>query len=240
MTGITRQLADFASDLSYDKVPADVASRTKLLILDTAGIMVRARHDAESTPSLVSAVERLGLAKGECSVLGDVKGYAASAAALVNGAMAHSLDFDDTHAEASLHSSAPIVPAVLAAAEMTGASGKDVLTAYVAGFETESRIARAVNFHHYEKGWHPTTTLGIFGTVAASALLLGLSEDELHSELARGCSRMSFNQSVWNFARIQRAEGRNLALVTGNADIFREVIVPSHGLDREFDSIVTS
>ena len=69
---------------------------------------------------------------------------------------------------------------------------------------------------------------------------LGLSADELHLALARGCSRMSFNQSVWNFARTQRAEGRNLALVTGNADIFREVIVPSHGLDREFDSIVTS
>ena len=67
---------------------------------------------------------------------------------------------------------------------------------------------------------------------------LGLSADEIQSALARGCSRMSFNQSVWNFARTQRADGRNLALVTGNADIFREVIVPSHGLDREFDSIV--
>jgi FMN phosphatase YigB (HAD superfamily) len=51
---------------------------------------------------------------------------------------------------------------------------------------------------------------------------------------------MSFNQAVWNFARTQSAEGRKLALVTGNADIFREVIVPSHGLDREFDSIVSS
>ena len=69
---------------------------------------------------------------------------------------------------------------------------------------------------------------------------LGLSEDELHSELARGCSRMSFNQSVWNFARIQRVEGRKLAVVTGNADIFREVIVPSRGLDRGFASIVNS
>ena len=69
---------------------------------------------------------------------------------------------------------------------------------------------------------------------------LGLSADEIHSALARGCSRMSFNQAVWNFARTQSAEGRKLALVTGNADIFREVIVPSHGLDREFDSIVSS
>ena len=69
---------------------------------------------------------------------------------------------------------------------------------------------------------------------------LGLSANQIQSALARGCSRMSFNQSVWNFARTQRADGRNLALVTGNADIFREVIVPSHGLDREFDSLVSS
>ena len=69
---------------------------------------------------------------------------------------------------------------------------------------------------------------------------LGFSVDEIHSALARGCSRTSFNQSVWNFARTQRADGRKLALVTGDVDIVREVIVPSHGLDREFDSIVSS
>jgi len=69
---------------------------------------------------------------------------------------------------------------------------------------------------------------------------LGLSADEIHSALARGCSRTSFNQSVWNFARTQRADGRKLALVTGDVDIVGEIIVPSHGLDREFDSIVSS
>ena len=69
---------------------------------------------------------------------------------------------------------------------------------------------------------------------------LGLSADEIHSALARGCSRTSFNQSVWNFARTQRADGGKLALVTGDVDIVGEIIVPSHGLDREFDSIVSS
>lgn len=69
---------------------------------------------------------------------------------------------------------------------------------------------------------------------------LGLSADEIHSALARGCSRTSFNQSVWNFARTQRADGGKLALVTGDVDIVGEITVPSHGLDREFDSIVSS
>ncbi len=107
MTGVTRKLAGFVAELGYDDLPDAVVERTKLLILDITGIMVRARHDAESTASMIAAVGRLGLAAGECSVIGDGRRYAPTAAALVNGTLAHSLDFDDTHAAGSLHSSAP-------------------------------------------------------------------------------------------------------------------------------------
>jgi len=69
---------------------------------------------------------------------------------------------------------------------------------------------------------------------------LDASAADIYSALVRGCSRMSFNQAVWDFARNQKAEGRKLALVTINADIFKDVIVPSHGLDREVDIIVSS
>ena len=141
MTDISRCLADFAAGLHYEDLPTDVVQRTKLLILDTAGIMVRARNDAESTPAMVRAIERLGLATGDCAVPGDVKTYTPSAAALINGTLAHSLDFDDTHAEASLHASAPIVSAAMAAAEMSGASGKDFITAGVAGYEVQISLS---------------------------------------------------------------------------------------------------
>ena len=175
MTGITRQLADFAAELSYDELPADVVERTKLLIFDITGVMVRARHDAESTPAMIAAVERLGLAMGACSVLGDGKAYAPTAAALVNGTLAHSLDFDDTHAAGSLHSSAPIVPAALAAAEMAGASGRDLIAACVAGYEVQIRLALALDpSEHYDRGFHPTATCGVFGAAAAAGRLLGL------------------------------------------------------------------
>ena len=190
MTGITRTLAEFAAGLTYDALPAEVAARTKLLILDTAGIMVRARHDAESTASLVSAVERLGLVSGDCSVLGDGRGYAPTAAALLNGSMAHSLDFDDTHAEASLHSSAPIVPAVLAAAEMTDASGKDVITACVVGYEIQIRLANAlVPKDHYDRGYHPTATCGVMAAAVAAGKILGLDADGLESALGIALSQ---------------------------------------------------
>ncbi len=186
MTDITAKLAKFAADLSYDDLPDAVVVRTKLLILDTAGIIVRARHDAESTPSLISAVERLGLKSAgsnvNCSVLGDDATYAPTAAALINGTLAHSLDFDDTHAAASLHSSAPIVPAALAAAEMSGASGKDVIAACVAGYEVQIRLALALGpTEHYDRGYHPTATCGVFGAAAAAGKLLGLDADAIQS-----------------------------------------------------------
>ncbi len=182
MTGISRRLAEFAVNLGYEDLPADVIERTKLLILDTAGIMVRARNDAESTPAMVRALEYLGLATGDCAVPGDARTYAPSAAALLNGTLAHSLDFDDTHAEASLHSSAPIVPAALAAAEMTGASGKDLIAACVAGYEIQIRLSLALGpSDHYDRGYHPTATCGIFGAVAAAGKLLGMDADQIES-----------------------------------------------------------
>jgi 2-methylcitrate dehydratase PrpD len=172
---VTKQLASFAANLRYADIPREVTERTKRLILDLTGIIIRARHDAESTPSLIAAVEALGLADGRCSVFGDAHSYAPPAAALINGTLAHSLDFDDTHAEGSIHSSAPIVPAALAAAEMAGASGQDVIAAVVAGYELQIRLSLALNpSDHYDRGFHPTATCGVFGAAAAAGKLLGM------------------------------------------------------------------
>jgi len=182
MPGVTEKLATFTCDLEFQDLPAAVIERTKVLLLDITGIMVRARHDAESTASLIQAVSRLELNGGSCSVLGDHASYAPPAAALINGTMAHSLDFDDTHAEASLHSSAPIVPAALAAAEISSSSGRDLITAIVAGFEIQIRLSMALNpAQHYERGFHPTATCGIFGAAAAAAKLLNLTATEIQS-----------------------------------------------------------
>ena len=182
MAGVTEKLAVFASDLEYEDLPAAVIERTKMLILDITGIMVRARHDAESTASLIRAVSRLDLDGGSCSVLGDSATYTPPAAALINGTLAHSLDFDDTHAEGSLHSSAPIVPAALAAAEISSASGRDLITAVVAGFEIQIRLSMALNpVEHYERGFHPTATCGVFGAATAASKLLGLGAADIQS-----------------------------------------------------------
>lgn len=178
MTDTTRTLAMFVHDLTYEQLPTEVRERVPGLALDLAGIMVRARHDAESTPAMVAAVARLGLAHGACTVIGDAAGYSPAGAAMLNGTLAHSLDFDDTHAPGSLHPSAPIVPAAFAAAEMTGADGRSTIAAIVAGYEVQIRLSLALDpAAHYDRGFHPTATCGAFGAAAAAGRLLGLDAD---------------------------------------------------------------
>ena len=92
---------------------------------------------------------------------------AAPWAAMLNGTAAHALDFDDYDFPAASHPSAVLVPAVFALAEELGASGADVLDAYVVGYETMACIGKAVNMVHYERGWHSTATLGTLGATAA-------------------------------------------------------------------------
>jgi 2-methylcitrate dehydratase PrpD len=174
MGEITGALAGFAAGLSYDDISEDVKNRAKQLIFDMTGVALRSRHDAESTSSLIATVEKLGLSQGSCSVIGDAKGYSPAGAALINGALAHSLDFDDTHAAGSIHPSAPIVPAAFAAAEIVGASGKDVIAAIVAGYEIQIRLSLALDpTDHYNRGFHPTATCGIFAAAAAAGMIFG-------------------------------------------------------------------
>ena len=85
------------------------------------------------------------------------------------------LDFDDVAESVGGHPSVPLVSAIMALGEQVDAGGKDIILAYVVGFETESRIARAVHPYHYDRGWHPTTTIGVFGTVAAATRILKLT-----------------------------------------------------------------
>ncbi len=176
MREITRELSEFVAGITYVALPPGVAEQTKTLVMDLVAIALRARNEAESTPALMAAVEKLGLTGAGANVIGDAAGYTPPGAALINGTLAHSLDFDDTHAAASIHPSAPIVPAALAAAEMTGADGRDLIAGIVAGYEVQIRLSLAlVPKEHYLRGYHPTATCGAFGAAAAAARIFGLS-----------------------------------------------------------------
>lgn len=213
MLEVTRQLAKFVAELDYDNIPDEVVMRAKILMLDLIGVGVRARHEADSTQAMMRATEILGADSGTCGVFGDSRWFSPAAAALMNGALGHSLDFDDTHAAASVHPSAVVVPAALAAAQLPGASGRDVITAVVAGYEIICRLGQALGPDgHYDRGYHPTATCGAFGAAAAASKVMGLNQAEIESALGIALSQASGTmQFIENGAWTMRYQVGNAA-----------------------------
>lgn len=183
MAGETARLAGYVAGLESGDIPPQVLQRAKMLTLDFLGSAIRARRDAESTPSLFKMLQSLSLdGEGPSTVFGDFGPLTPAVAALVNGTLGHSLDFDDTHADSSLHPSAPVVSAAFAVGEMVGASGRKALTAIVAGYEVACRLGNALDpTSHYARGFHPTATAGTYGAAAAASHLFGLSEAQVVS-----------------------------------------------------------
>lgn len=179
------ELAKRINSLSFDDLPDEAIHWAKVGVLDYLGVTLAGSR--EQAPRL--ALEALGTpAPGPAALLGMARRAGALDAALVNGAAAHALDFDDCNNTFGGHPSVPILPALFALADESGASGRDFLAAYVTGFEVETKIALAVHFHHYMKGWHPTATLGVFGSAAACAKLMGLDEERTATALAIAAS----------------------------------------------------
>ena len=173
--GLTRHLVDAARSCRFEELPEAVVRVAKHCILNwlaaaVAGARdpaVRLLHDELVGPG----------ASGPCTVV-DGSRAGAREAALVNGAAGHALGLDDVVWVLRGHPTAPVLPAVLALGELTDAGGRDLLTAFVAGFETECRISAAVSPGHYNVGFHSTATLGTLGAAAGSARLLDLDGDQ--------------------------------------------------------------
>ncbi len=178
---IADELARRIVAMTYDDLPDEAVRWAKIAILDTVGVTLAG--SVEDCAQIVGGVEGVGAAAGPSLVFGSDRRVPALDAALINGTASHALDFDDVAESIGGHPSVPLVPAIVALGEQVAASGKDAILAYVVGFETESRIARAVHPYHYDRGWHPTTTVGVFGTVAAAARLLELSAAETATAL---------------------------------------------------------
>jgi 2-methylcitrate dehydratase PrpD len=170
--------------IRYAGLPAEAVHQAKLAVLDTVGVTL-----AGAREECARIVERvLASGDGQCLVFGTNRRTGPLDAALVNGTAAHALDFDDVSNSLGGHPSAPIVPALFALGEVIDCTGRDFIAAYVAGFETETRLGRGVHHHHYEKGWHPTATLGVFGAAAACCHLLGLDPAKTVQALAIAAS----------------------------------------------------
>lgn len=172
MTTLATQIAERIHALRFEDISSAALDWTASAFVDTVGVTLAGI--VEQAPGILMRVPGIAAAKGPSLILGTSRRTSALDAALVNGIAAHALDYDDVAGSLGGHPSAMLVPMLLPLAEMLGRPGREVVLAYVVGFETMCRIARGVHHHHYEKGWHPTATLGIFGTVAAASRLLGM------------------------------------------------------------------
>ncbi|HEX6391120.1 MAG TPA: MmgE/PrpD family protein, partial [Solirubrobacteraceae bacterium] len=156
-----QQIAAWAAALRPDDVPAGVRVAAELHALDAAGCALAAHGLGEGGAVRALAEEEAGAP--QATALGVAAKVPAATAALVNGTLAHALDFDDTHDEAVCHVSAVVTPAALAAGEAANAAPADVLTAIVAGNEVVCRIGQAAKHGFHARGFHPTSVCGVFG-----------------------------------------------------------------------------
>lgn len=186
---IATELAARIIAMRYEDLPAEAVHWAKVSLVDTIGCALAGAR--EECAAIATRVLGSTGANGESLIWGTRARTTALDAAAINGTAAHALDYDDCNNTLGGHPSVPVLCAVLPLGESLGASGRDLLLAFVAGFETQSRIASGVNLHHYEKGWHPTATLGIFGAAAGSARLLGLDAEKTATALGIAVSLSS-------------------------------------------------
>ena len=189
---ILEEIASFAVAVRGGEVEEDVLRDAGRRVTDIVGIALAA---SEMEPARVvgEVVEGWG-GNGRASVVGREGTYPAPNAALLNGTLAHALDYDDTHLPSVLHPSASVVPAALAVAEANGASGSDLLSAVAAGDELVVRAGMAGydpelgNSVFFEKGFHATSICGTLGAALAAAMLYGLDKEAIANAVAISAS----------------------------------------------------
>jgi len=188
-TPVTRRLVEHALAIDLAAAPGDVRGRALRCVRDAIAVMIAGA--AEPVVAILAAEARESNGAGACSVIGHDLRLPAAQAALVNGAAAHALDFDDVNLAINGHPSAVLVPALLAEGEAEDRSGADFLTAFVAGYETACRAGALVEPGHYDRGFHATSTVGSFGAALACARLAGLDAERAAHALGIAGTRAS-------------------------------------------------
>ena len=178
---LARRLAEFAASLDFADLPPSVVASVRLRTLDILGIALAASR-GETAPSILAALDGWGAA-GDSTVIGSKRTAATPLAILANGALAHSLDFDDTHAISITHASAVVVPVALGLGEAAGVTGRAMITAAVAGYESIARLGMAAPGAFHARGWHATGVCGTFAAALVAGRIDGLDADRMTAAL---------------------------------------------------------
>jgi 2-methylcitrate dehydratase PrpD len=186
-TNLESRIADWIFRLDARTLPSAVIEKLKLATLDTFAAMLSGVTEPVTQKVVAFVVEPDG--RGEASIIGQRARARSVGAALANGTMAHACDYDDSSWTMWGHPTAPVLAAVLAVAEQRNLSGIDLLSGIAVGLEIEKTLGLGCQPEHYNRGYHPTGSLGVFGAAAGAAKMLGLSPDQIRMGLGISASR---------------------------------------------------
>ena len=200
-TPVTQLIARFACDHDLSEAPTPVFERATRAVLDTVGVAIAARLEPSFT--ILARTIGHGTCTGDASVLATRIRTQPAQAAFLNGTAGHALDFDDVADEIKGHPSVVLVPTLLGIAEANGNSGRELLEAYVLGFEVACAIARGLPVEqHYRRGWHATATIGVIAAACGAGRLLRL--DEVRMRHALGIAASMASGSRQNFGTMTK------------------------------------
>ena len=208
----TEELAKFVYEFEFDQIPEEALSWAKDAILDCTGVALAGTQE-EAGRIIANYVKEAG-GSPEASVFAADFKTSATNAALANGTMAHALDYDDyVLPNWTGHPTAPILPAIFALGQRQRISGKEILLAYIVGFEVGGKIGAGLGRAHYELGWHPTAPLGTMGAAAACCSILKL--DLTTTRIALGIAGSEASGVRQNFGTMTKPLHAGLAARNG-------------------------
>jgi len=172
MEKTTCQIAEWIAGFDASEIREEALARAKHAVLDWTGVAIAGAREPLVDILVADALDNGET--GECALLGRAETVAPASAALINGAASHALDFDDVNRQLHGHPSVAVLPAVLTLAEQHRASGRELLDAFIVGYQVACTVGEMIEPDHYLAGWHSTGTAGTFGAAAGAARLLGL------------------------------------------------------------------
>lgn len=178
LAGLTMKFAEYTANLKYEDLPEEVVFKAKLILRDGIGNQIAASAIGEPAGRMVELVREWGGAP-QSTVVGFGFKVPMPQAAMCNAMMGHGVELDDAHGTGLIKAGSVLVPTALAIAEHKGATGKELITAFVAGYEIAVRVAKAINPGHRQRGYHTTGTVSLLGGAAMGARLLGCNAEQI-------------------------------------------------------------
>jgi len=238
-SGVTRALARFVAGAGWNDIPERVRHEAKRSLLNFFGTALAGCREEPIEIALSSLAE---FSRGpQATIIGRTERVDALSAAFLNAASANVFDFDDTHLRTVIHPTAPVAPALLALSETQPVSGPDLLLAFILGVEVACRVGNALGPEHYARGWHITSTCGVFGSAAAASKLLRLDAERMIAAIGSAATQSSglveclgtaaksvsvgnsARQGLWSALLAQRGFGGPAAPLEGRQGYFSAV-----------------